>query len=278
MTMQIDTGQWTLPEVTTHQGISVGAVIPPEGSAWMLSQDWDEATFSGDHGIEVWAMCTCGWAGLHARVIPNQLSELGRAGVEDFALLREQWEQHAHQEHGAGRDEPAELRRAAELLTAWRRRDPITALLLLRSLGHMVDGQLADTVVEARQAGHSWAKVAEPLGVTKAAAYERYKAIDPLRWDGTSPRCDAAELLTGDSDPCEGTQEAVRIFGPQDIPPTEEQMEHGGTLACVRHGSRLYATLPWARLRPVGGPSGENADAAMEVYHRAQALTGKEKR
>jgi hypothetical protein len=264
----IDTWQWKLPQVTGHQGTSVGVALAPD-TAPRLSTRWEDLAEDGAD-IEVWAMCSCGWGGLRGPFTAQLVRDAGRAQLEELTLLREQWEQHAREEHAAAApNNDAELRRAAELLARWRRLDAVDAILLLRSAGHMVDGALADAVAVARRAGLSWERIAEPLGVTRAAAHQRYKAIDPRRWDGTSPRCDAADLLTGDTDLCEGDQAAVRLFDRAEIPDEQERYS-GGILACVHHGARLFARLRHARVYPAS--PGREDTPALEVYHRAQSI------
>ncbi|MET7304646.1 hypothetical protein [Embleya sp. NPDC005575] len=70
-------------------------------------------------------------------------------------------------------------------------------------------------------------------------------------------RCPAAH--PDDTSPCEGRPDAVRIL---DQLGTE-------TLACVRHGAILHASLTGPRVYP--GPGHSNGDA-IEVHKRAATL------
>jgi len=160
---------------------------------------------------------------------------------------------------------------ASVALAAVRKANPLEALwLLTRAVSVDVDIEVERAVKAARLAGRSWSEIGEAVGVSKQTAHNRYSRFDPLRWDCVSPRCEAAGLLYRDLDVCEGDQNAVRIWDSERIP-DEVEREIGGTGACVRHGSRLYAQLRHARVYPVGGPDRDD-HPALEVYHRAQAL------
>ncbi|MFI6153308.1 hypothetical protein ACIBCA_11490 [Kitasatospora sp. NPDC051170] len=69
------------------------------------------------------------------------------------------------------------------------------------------------------------------------------------------PRCEATH--PDDASPCEGPLDAVTVL--------DRQGSAAG--ACVHHGAHLYASLVDPRVR-VGSVPG----AAIEVYHRAQAI------
>ncbi|HET9168283.1 MAG TPA: hypothetical protein VFN97_02570 [Actinospica sp.] len=81
--------------------------------------------------------------------------------------------------------------------------------------------------------------------------------------DGTANepprRCGAAHL--DDPSPCEGDREVVRIVIGEDE-----------VLGCVHHGTRLYASVEHARVYPVGGPDGPNADAVLAVRRGAVGM------
>jgi hypothetical protein len=87
----------------------------------------------------------------------------------------------------------------------------------------------------------------------------------------TAEQCQAGEVL-GDSEPCEGDREAVKVFEAS-RPIREQAAAPGGTLACVRHGARLYARIDPSRalVYPVGGPNRPD-HPAIEVYRRAQQI------
>jgi hypothetical protein len=150
-----------------------------------------------------------------------------------------------------------------------RRADPIAALRVLRGIEIDRDMEMERSVKAARVAGRSWAEIGEAVGVSKQTAHNRFARIDPMRWDGVSPRCAAAAEVYRDTDPCEGDQEAVRVWDSERIPDETERYA-GGTLACVHHGARLYARLRYARVYPA--TPGREDTPALEVYHRAQNL------
>jgi hypothetical protein len=72
-------------------------------------------------------------------------------------------------------------------------------------------------------------------------------------------RCAAAH--PDDGSPCEGDQAAVRI-----VVGTDE------VLACIHHGTRLYASVEHAQVYPTGGPNGPNREAALEIPRRAVGM------
>ena len=86
----------------------------------------------------------------------------------------------------AERLEADDLRRVAELLAELRERPPAHALYVLRKARLIVDGQTDGAVVEARLRGLSWAEVGDAMLLTKAAVYEKYKGIDPLKKGGAA--------------------------------------------------------------------------------------------
>jgi len=260
--VRINDWDWTVEGVTEHRGRTVGALAQRPGQdAPQLVEHWD--TLLGDgtaSSFEVWATCGCGWEGIKFSTGSNEVKRLGRAGVEAELLLRGDWDQHVTSAM-APKPVEADLKKVADLLAEIGSRTPADALYVLRCMGSMLQGQLADSVAAARLDGRSWSEIAEPLGVSKAAAYEKYRAIDPTRWDGKAERCEAAHRQ--DYTLCEGNPEAVEIV-----------LESGDSVrACVSHGARFYASTTRPRVRPVGGPDGPNAGAALEVYHRAQGMT-----
>jgi hypothetical protein len=87
----------------------------------------------------------------------------------------------------------------------------------------------------------------------------------------TTDTCEAAGLL-GDVEPCEGDARAVKVFE-SSRPIREQAQAPGGTLACVRHGARLYARIDPSRalVYPVGGPNRPD-QPAITVYKRAARI------
>lgn len=153
---------------------------------------------------------------------------------------------------------------------------PLSALGLTQRSVAELEFELRRRVVKAREDGASWTQVGAELGVSKQTAHNRYSAIDPLRWDGASPRCAAAGLLPGDTEACEGDQDAAWVLDSVRIP-SDEQKRRDGVLSCVRHGAQLYARYLHARVYPTGGPD-DPRRAALEIYHRAQGIKAKEGR
>jgi hypothetical protein len=150
--------------------------------------------------------------------------------------------------------------------------EPLTALGLAAYARERLADLFGDLVGSARLGGASWEAIGRELGLSKQTAYNRFVGCDPTRWDGTSPRCAAAGLLPHDVEPCEGDQEAVKVFeASRPIP--EQAKAPGGTLACVRHGAKLYALIDPSRslVYPVGGPNRPDR-AAIAVYTRAQEI------
>jgi hypothetical protein len=245
------------PDAVGHAGRSTGA--GPDGTEF---EDWDERLSAWEDGpeFEVWAICACGWTGTSYYVGALSVKDLGRAGVERALHLQEEFDQHAAEASAPGPSVTEDMNRAAVLLGELAVRPPRHALEVLREVRTVLDARTSEAVGAARRAGLSWEKVAEPLGVSRAAAYEKYRAMDPMRWDGKSERCGAAHPK--DMTLCEGDPGAVEI----------ELRDRSKVLACVHHGSRMYASAQDARVRPVGGPDGNHAGAALEVYHRAQGM------
>ena len=56
--------------------------------------------------------------------------------------------------------------------------EPLVALRALATIEAEARRVTAAMVVEARQAGHSWSRIAEALGVTRQAAQARFGASD----------------------------------------------------------------------------------------------------
>jgi hypothetical protein len=150
--------------------------------------------------------------------------------------------------------------------------EPLTALGLAAYARERMADLFGDLVGAARLGGASWEAIGRELGLSKQTAFNQFRAFDPTRWDGTSPRCQAAEQLPGDTDPCEGDMEAVKIFE-SSRPIPEQAKAPGGTLACVRHGAKLYARIHPSRslVYPVGGPN-RPGQCAITVYKRAQEI------
>jgi hypothetical protein len=150
--------------------------------------------------------------------------------------------------------------------------EPLTALGLAAYARERLADLFGDLVGSARLGGASWEAIGRELGLSKQTAYNRFVGCDPTRWDGTSARCQAAEQLPGDTDPCEGDPEAVKIFE-SSRPIPEQAAAPGGTLACVRHGAKLYARIDPSRslVYPVGGPN-RPGQCAITVYKRAQEI------
>jgi hypothetical protein len=245
------------PDAVGHAGRSTGA--GPDGLEF---EDWAEVLLDGEGGpeFEVWAICACGWRGTGHYVRGLSVADLGRAGIEASLNLQEEFDQHVAEVVAARPSVTGDMNRAAVLLGELAGRPPLHALEVLREVRTVLDARTSEAVAAARRAGLSWEKLAEPLGVTRAAAYEKYRAVDPMRWDGTSERCGAAHPK--DMTLCEGDPGAVEI----------ELRDRSKVLACVHHGARMYASAQDARVRPVGGPDGNHAGAALEVYHRAQGM------
>jgi DNA-directed RNA polymerase specialized sigma24 family protein len=62
-----------------------------------------------------------------------------------------------------------------DLLRAlYRSDDPLVALLVLHNGMHRLEEYQRDLVRKARAAGHSWAEIAAPMGVTPQALSKRY--------------------------------------------------------------------------------------------------------
>lgn len=151
---------------------------------------------------------------------------------------------------------------------------PLVALHLTHKAVGELEAELQTRVAGARMGNASWTQVGNELGISRQTAFARYASIDPKRWDGTSPRCAAADLLNGDTEPCEGDQDAAWVLDSVNIP-SEDQKRRDGILACVHHGSQLYARYAYARVYPTGGPD-DPRRAALEIYHRAQVIKDKE--
>lgn len=150
--------------------------------------------------------------------------------------------------------------------------EPLTALGLAAHARARLADELGPLVGAARLGGASWEAIGRELGLSKQTAFNQFRAFDPTRWDGTSPRCQAANALPGDTDPCEGDMEAVKVFE-SSRPIPEQAKAPGGTLACVRHGAKLYARIDPSRslVYPVGGPNRPD-QSAIAVYTRAQQI------
>jgi len=260
--VRINQWDWTVKGSTKHKGRSVGALREREGQdAPQVLENWDVLLGDGTaFEFQIWVVCACGWEGLKFPVTADEVQERGRAGVEEALSIVSGWEHHVATAADMPPTTDADLRKVAALLRELGSREPRHALDVLRCMGTMLNGQLAESVADARRAGLSWSEIAEPLAVTKAAAYEKYVAIDPTRWDGKAERCGAAHRE--DYTLCEGDPEAVEIV-----------LESGDrVLACVHHGARFYASVTRPRVYPVGGPDGPHAGAALEVYHRAAGM------
>jgi hypothetical protein len=82
--------------------------------------------------------------------------------------------------------------------------------------------------------------------------------------EAIASRCAAAHR--DDPTPCEGPQDAVRIY--------DRWKSGGGVLGCVHHGARMLASVVGGLVYP--GPSSDvgrrpGNDAAVDAYVRAQA-------
>lgn len=151
---------------------------------------------------------------------------------------------------------------------------PLAALGLAAHAQDRLADLLGGLVGAARLGGASWEAIGRELKLSKQTAYNRFVSFDPTRWDGTSERCQAADQLPGDTDPCEGDMDAAKVMQSYKIP-NEEQKQAFGVTACVRHGAKLYAQIgTYARVYPTGGPD-DPRRAALEIYHRAQEIKDK---
>lgn len=66
---------------------------------------------------------------------------------------------------------PTNLRRWADDV------DPLLPTLVVAETLRVLEDKLAEIVTVARERGHSWAEIAQALGVSKQAAWERYTRV-----------------------------------------------------------------------------------------------------
>jgi hypothetical protein len=220
-----------------------------------------------------------GTSEVYRRVTGDRVRELENLAFTAANVVSTESKTSAARPHPEFIDFHRELDQLVELVEsagdAQRTGQPLAALGLAAHARDLLADRFGGLVGAARLGGASWEAIGRELGLSKQTAYNRFVSCDPTRWDGTSPRCAAAGLLAGDTDLCEGDQEAVKVFE-SSRPVPEQAKAPGGTLACVRHGAKLYARIDPSRslVYPVGGPN-RPEQPAIEVYTRAQEIRTK---
>lgn len=69
----------------------------------------------------------------------------------------------------------------ADVAVKLRSEDVLRRLWLLREAEGRVEGWLGEAIVDAREAGRTWDEIGQALGVTRQAAWQRYR--DRMRAD-----------------------------------------------------------------------------------------------
>jgi len=69
----------------------------------------------------------------------------------------------------------------ADVAVKLRSEDVLRRLWLLREAEGRVEGWLGEAIIDAREAGRTWDEIGQALGVTRQAAWQRYR--DRMRAD-----------------------------------------------------------------------------------------------